>query len=448
MFLTENQARKAMQAIIDNGVPETYPQWLTPLVKIIQTTGSRELSIANSLVAVSSHVSTLGQGALEFDHRINSLVEKIQTLSAAIEEMSASAVEVGSLGQDVLQQAASVSNYTEESTEALNDMEAKLAEVDTVLTRANEEMKALAVQTKRIESLTNAVNEISDQTNLLALNAAIEAARAGDVGRGFAVVADEVRQLASRSADAASEINSIVSGIISGSESVQARLGNSVEVVQLSGQSRERVTEVIRKARESSVQNVDLATSIASAAEEQSQVSEDMARQVSANSEDSAALGRIFRELVSTIAPTRQNNYTGFESLAATSPQMILATAKHDHVVWVDKIIRYAIFNEPVISTAEVRDHTQCRLGEFLRSQQGQAIQRLEGADRLINQSHPQVHRVGRELYEAAQVFYSGKQKGDEYTQASAKLVGSLNHSSEEVVALLDDMITQLCGHQ
>jgi len=250
--------------------------------------------------------------------------------------------------------------------------------------------------------------------------------------------------LASRSAGAASEIDGIVSDIISGSESVQARLGNSVEAVQLSGQSRERVAEVIRKARESSVQNVGLATSIASAAEEQSQVSGDMARQVSANSEDSAALGRIFQELVGAIAPLRHNNDAGFEYLQANSPQMVLATAKHNHVVWVDKIIRFAIFNEPAISASEIRDHTQCRLGEFLSSQKAAGVRGLKGADTLINQVHPQVHKIGRELYEAAQSFYSGQLKNDRYDETSTRLVGSLNHSSEEVVALLDDMIVQL----
>ncbi|MFV7791471.1 methyl-accepting chemotaxis protein, partial [Aliarcobacter lanthieri] len=51
---------------------------------------------------------------------------------------------------------------------------------------------------------------IAFQTNILSLNAAVEAATAGETGKGFAVVAGEVRNLATRSADAAKRIKSIV----------------------------------------------------------------------------------------------------------------------------------------------------------------------------------------------------------------------------------------------
>ena len=65
-------------------------------------------------------------------------------------------------------------------------------------------------KTKAIQEAITIIDQIAFQTNILSLNAAVEAATAGEAGKGFAVVAQEVRNLASRSAQAAKEIKTLV----------------------------------------------------------------------------------------------------------------------------------------------------------------------------------------------------------------------------------------------
>ena len=88
--------------------------------------------------------------------------------------------------------------------------------------------RGLARSANSITSITNTIREIASQTNLLALNAAVEAARAGDEGRGFAVVADEVRELAIRTANAITDITSIVDEITDSVNRADKMIGSSV----------------------------------------------------------------------------------------------------------------------------------------------------------------------------------------------------------------------------
>ncbi|WP_210048541.1 globin-coupled sensor protein [Neorhizobium petrolearium] len=81
-----------------------------------------------------------------------------------------------------------------------------------VVGRAISAMADIESSAEKIGQIIGVIDDIAFQTNLLALNAGIEAARAGETGRGFAVVAQEVRALAQRSAEAAREIKTLVTG--------------------------------------------------------------------------------------------------------------------------------------------------------------------------------------------------------------------------------------------
>jgi methyl-accepting chemotaxis protein len=438
MLLSKSRVSAWIQAVVEDRVPEHYPDWLEPLVQQRREQRRHELNIIDAAVDATREVTELGEGALKFEQRISHLTEKVQLLATAIEEMSASANEVGGLGRDVLEQAQSLKEDTEESLRALQEMESHLKDVDSSLARANDQMAAFAESTQEIRGLTNSVNEISDQTNLLALNAAIEAARAGDAGRGFSVVADEVRQLAGRSSEAAGRINEIVEHILTGSDQVQERLEASLKAVNESADSRQRVYERVAQSRDSAHHNLDVSSSIASAAEEQSQVAADMASQVSANADDAAALSDIFGDLMGNMPSLRSSNASVLDNVDQKLPLNIIALAKRDHVMWVDKLVRYAVFDQQGLKEEEVKDHTQCRLGKFLETDMASFIHDSSEGVRLVEQAHPRVHAIGRELYQLARSYHDGKVDESRYVARVSELTEALKASSSEVLGLLD----------
>ena len=131
------------------------------------------------------------------------LSTNITTQATILEETSASVEEITSSVRNNSIDVDKMLKYSNELTVSVKSSYESAKNSAELMDRIND-------KTKSIEEAISIIDQIAFQTNILSLNAAVEAATAGESGRGFAVVAAEVRNLASRSAEAAKEIKSLV----------------------------------------------------------------------------------------------------------------------------------------------------------------------------------------------------------------------------------------------
>jgi methyl-accepting chemotaxis protein len=146
---------------------------------------------------------TLENNAKQLLENVNTLNKSSTDTAASLKETSASIEEITSTIVENTQNISQMAVYSNNLLKSISSGQA-LAKLTV------ESMNEINEQTSAIADAITVIDQISFQTNILSLNAAVEAATAGEAGKGFAVVAAEVRNLASRSAEAAKEIKSLV----------------------------------------------------------------------------------------------------------------------------------------------------------------------------------------------------------------------------------------------
>lgn len=235
-------------------------------------------SVVRPLRRASEHFSQIADGDLTGrieDHGSNEIGQLFTGLSAMQEKLKQLVVALRGSSQRVFSGAGDISagsqdlsSRTEQQASALQQTASSMEEMSTTVSKNAETaqeadhlsvtasqsaetggeevertvqlMREIAASATQVNDIIGVIDSIAFQTNILALNASVEAARAGEQGRGFAVVASEVRLLATRSADSAKEIRSLI-------EQTTTKINGGAEQAERSGQTIHQTVDAIRQ---------------------------------------------------------------------------------------------------------------------------------------------------------------------------------------------------------
>lgn len=158
-------------------------------------------------------------------------------------------------------------------------------------------MEHIHARAREVDGIVGTIDAIAFQTNILALNASVEAARAGVNGRGFAVVAEEVRQLATRSAEAAQEIKTLLADStknIQQGHALSEKAGDTMrEIAATTDRANGLMAHIADAAQEQHRHIENLNATLA----EQTRVNRDNGAQVESSAREALALEKVAEQL-------------------------------------------------------------------------------------------------------------------------------------------------------
>ena len=210
------------------------------------------------------------------NHAVAGQRSQIEQVATAMNQMSATALEVARSAAAAVSSAHSVNDETISGRGLVESQQGSIAALASEIDQSVLVINQLASDSQSISRVLEVIKSIAEQTNLLALNAAIEAARAGEQGRGFAVVADEVRTLAKRTQQSTEEIEQMITRLHNGVGAAVKAMGVSHEMANGTVGQSEKVQQALENILGAVGMIVDQNQQIAAAVEQQTAVAHDI----------------------------------------------------------------------------------------------------------------------------------------------------------------------------
>ena len=255
-------------------------------------------SIVSMLEINKEQGSVLKQNSSILATNVNSLNENSNQAAASLEETSAAVDEITT---NIKNSALNINQMAKFS----NELMGVSSDGQNLAKKTAESMDDINTQITAINEAISVIDQIAFQTNILSLNAAVEAATAGEAGKGFAVVAQEVRNLASRSAEAANEIKSLVesatskansgknisSEMIIGYNELTGKINQTIDLIkEVDSSSKEQeqriiqINDAITSLDSKTQENANIASQTNNAAAKMNDISDEIEQEVSKKS--------------------------------------------------------------------------------------------------------------------------------------------------------------------